>query len=151
MKYFALLISLVVLQSCATAPGDSGSDSDIDEDTNVTTLDTDATTGVYASGFEASILYPCSEPEAQWWLTSNTEFAERYQMLWEPGEERAWLQGPYAFVRVNGEQTGAGEYGHLGMFEREFTVTDVVDMRGIDGEPEGDVHEWVRGVCQENS
>ena len=128
MRFSLFITCLFALQACAAAQ---------------------STTGLYAIGFEASILYPCDEQGAQWWLTPNTEFAEQYQTLWEPGEERAWLQGPYAFVRVNGELTGAGEYGHLGMFEREFTVTDVVDMRGIDGEPEGDVHEWVRRVCEE--
>ena len=130
MKAFSFVICLLGFSDCVTAQ---------------------PVTGVYASGFEASILYPCSEPEAKWWLTTDTEFAEQYHTLRGDDMDSWSVPGAYVFVRVNGQLTETGEYGHLGAYEREFIVTEVVDITRLDSEPEGDVHEWVRGVCEENS
>jgi len=139
MKLAAVII-LSGLAGCATAQEGGDTDAERGADTII---------GIYASAFETSILYPCSEPESQWWLTPNAEFAEQYDSLPRMGDEVSFMPGPYAFVQVDGELTETGEFGHLSVYELEFTVTEVFEMQRVAGDPEGDIHVWVRRVCKE--
>ncbi len=140
MKLAAVIIIITGLAGCVTAQEGGGIDAGRGADTII---------GIYANAFEASILYPCSEPGTEWWLTPNAEFAEQYDSLPRMGDEVSFMPGPYAFVQVDGELTETGEYGHFGAYEREFTVTEVFEIQWVAGEPEGDRHVWVHEVCED--
>ncbi len=148
MKRSSLLAFFLFLSACATAPDESVSENDLgDVSQEVSIVDSNEVTGIFVSGFEASILYPCGEPGEQWWMGMNAEFSERYRAMIEPATESRGGRGPYVLVRVEGDMTRPGEYGHLGAYSREFTVTTLRDMRRLSTEPDGDLAEWVRGQC----
>ncbi len=150
MKSSALLLSLLVFSACAMAQDESVIEENQESVEDVIVPeDSDETIGIYVSGFEASALHPCDEPGEQWWMGMNAEFSERYSAMIDPATESRGSRGPYVLVRVEGDKTELGQYGHLGAYSREFTVTDLVYMHRIDTGPEGDVAEWVASVCEE--
>ena len=103
--------------------------------------------GVFEAGFEASALYPCSEPSSQWWVNGSVLF-ERYDALVaEDSTAQPWA-GPAVFVQVRGQLSPSGAYGHMDAYQRELTVRDLVRMERIDREPTGDRAAWVQRVCE---
>lgn len=142
-----MIVCLIGLSACATAQDESTADAVDDEQWSDVIEDTSVTTGIYISSFEASILYPCEEPGERWWMSTNAEFSERYRALTKEDEEPV-CRGTHVLVRVEGDKTEFGQYGHLGAYSREFTVTSLIDMRRIDSEPEGDEAEWIHAVCE---
>ena len=81
--------------------------------------------GRYSSGFEVSSLLPCGSNEA-WWVggTAYAELAARVRALYGPGD----LYAAQMFIRVRGELSPPGTFGHMGAYVRELSVTEVVEV-----------------------
>jgi hypothetical protein len=82
--------------------------------------------GLVSFGFEVSAFEPC-DSGVRWWITGSntayTELLDAYHSLGIPNYTRA-------FARLRGNpSTKKGSYGHLGAYEREFEVTEVVEVR----------------------
>ena len=76
--------------------------------------------GFFSWGFEASAFTPCGSDE-RWW-TGGADLVQRYNALGvEPYEE--------VYVRLRGKLSGIGKYGHLGTYNRQFDVTEVLEIR----------------------
>lgn len=80
--------------------------------------------GIVTLGFEVVSFAPCRGSE-QWWMTGGDGFEElqsRYNGL---------TNLPYepVYAVLKGERSGRGEYGHLGAYQREFEVREVVEVR----------------------
>ncbi len=89
----------------------------------------DSWDGSVAFGFEVESFQPCSQ-DVQWWLTGEAlvELHARYRDL---GVE----QYAPVYAKVNGTRSSKGKFGHLGAYEREFSVDEVVEIRHLaDGE-----------------
>lgn len=83
--------------------------------------------GRYESGFEASAFYPCGSDE-QWWLTADSASWARLHAPPARIDSGGYREAT-AFVRVRGRVTGPGEFGHMGAYDRELTVTEVLEVR----------------------
>ena len=89
--------------------------------------------GYYASGFEVSSFVPCGIAENPsygngYWLTGNTEFYNQYAALIQStgfDQSTGYLS---VYVRFKGELSPQGTYGHLGAYEREVIVTELLEM-----------------------
>ena len=84
--------------------------------------------GVYESGFETSRFRPCDQPDARWWLVPNGEMAEQVAELLDTygGDGRGrWVA---VEATVEGTLGDAGQWGHLGDYDRELTVTGVREV-----------------------
>ena len=92
--------------------------------------------GHYTSGFEVASFAPCagSGPSGPWWLNAAPEirFYEQYSALLGGTPQPP---GAYAsvFLRFRGTLSPPGDYGHLGAYEREVMVVEVVEM-SVEGE-----------------
>lgn len=87
----------------------------------------DVFAGRYESGFETSAFHPCGSEE-QWWVTADSAAWAR---LHEPParvDSVGYLEA-VAFVRLRGRRSPPGEYGHVGAYDRELTVTEVLEVR----------------------
>lgn len=94
--------------------------------------------GYYTFGFEVSAFVPCDyDPEAAngigYWLTDNSGFSERYFALVESTGQDPVRDYVTVYVRFQGELSSPGSYGHLGAYEREVTVTELLEM-SLDGQ-----------------
>jgi hypothetical protein len=78
--------------------------------------------GHYTFAFEASAFRPCGA-DASWWVSGDLDPVFAFFGPLPPGEAAR------AFVRWHGELSGKGRYGHLGAYERELTVTEVIEVR----------------------
>jgi hypothetical protein len=87
-------------------------------------VETDVTlyTGFYSLGFEVSAFTPCGSEE-KWW-TGGAELVERYRDL-------NVEQYREVFVRLRGNVSEEGNYGHLGAYNRQFEVSEVVEIREV--------------------
>lgn len=89
--------------------------------------------GHYVTGFETSEFVPCAPEHAneRWWLAGDSAV---YPALQDaaygavPADERKGRTGR-AFVRLRGRITPPGRYGHMGAYEREIEVAEVLDAR----------------------
>ncbi len=108
--------SLIVLVTLALA---CGACSLFGEDTEPGVFE-----GFYTLGFEDSAFEPCARDERWWVAPVNEETAlnERYLAVYDQGRVRV-------FVRLRGERSRKGSYGHLGHYERQLTVSQVLDVR----------------------
>lgn len=82
--------------------------------------------GVVSFGFEVSSFAPCGGDQ-QWWVTNGEALLElqaRYNDL---------VEFPYtlAYAELKGKRSRIGEYGHLGAYQREFEVAEVVEVREL--------------------
>lgn len=128
MKYpLLLLLSLLLAFSCSRR---------------------DSIRGFYTGGWEWSRFVPCSSLEEQWWVTGNETFFGRYDsMITQKGY--ATHSGPYVYLEVHGTKSDTGSYGHLGAYEREFEVTEVLSMEIREGLQWGDKERLERICTQE--
>lgn len=89
----------------------------------------DVTRGLVSFGFEEAAFRPCNSDE-QWWIVGDDETIIELQDKWTSlGLE--WYQPGYA--EIKGERTGKGEYGHVGAYDREVDVKDVLEVRPLRG------------------
>lgn len=84
--------------------------------------------GHFSYGFETSSFVPCEGGE-QWWVSGGAAYsqfisdysnavAKDYKYKYEP-----------AYAEVIGTITSKGSYGHLGAYDRELQVNQVVTVR----------------------
>lgn len=95
--------------------------------------------GTYSSGFEVSSFVPCDYSDEAgygvgYWLTGTTEFYDQYYALVESSGFDPSTGYLSVYVRFKGELSPSGDYGHLGMYEREITVTELLEMTLVDGQ-----------------
>lgn len=77
--------------------------------------------GYYESGFEVESFRPCGESQA-WWVTGGESLRERYREIAAAPYERL-------YVVVRGTAGPVGRYGHLGSYQRELEVEEVLEIR----------------------
>jgi hypothetical protein len=86
--------------------------------------------GLYLQGFEVSAFTPCGKGSpgsaTGYWLTGTAAFHERYNALATARGSNGF--GPVVYTRFTGTLSAEGRYGHLGVYKREITVTDVTEM-----------------------
>lgn len=77
--------------------------------------------GFLAFGFETSSFVPCATEE-NWWVIPNQQTSDGYTAV---------SQQPYqaVFARLKGDVSEVGTFGHLGQYNREFTIREVVEIR----------------------
>ena len=80
--------------------------------------------GHLSLGFETSAFTPCGAPEGErWWVAGlppegHQRYRELTSKMYEP-----------VFVRVRGALSSPGNYGHLGAYQRELTVLELLELR----------------------
>ncbi len=95
---------------------------------------TDEFEGYYASGFEVSSFVPCEGTEPNpgyvpgYWLNGTTDFYDQYYALVQSSEFDQNSGYLSVYVRFKGDISPSGNYGHLGAYEREVTVTELLEM-----------------------
>ncbi len=82
--------------------------------------------GTYSWGFEVSEFRPCAANE-KWWVTGSAgeELVAKYRSL------RNDTMYQRIFVKLRGTVSKTGQYGHLGAYEKEFDVSEVIDARNL--------------------
>ena len=83
--------------------------------------------GGFVSGFETSAFYPCGSDE-QWWVVADSA---AWAELHAPSAriDSGGYRTVTAFVRVRGRVSPPGEYGHVGAYDRELEVSEVLEVR----------------------
>lgn len=80
--------------------------------------------GFYYIGFEINSFKPCGLDES-WWVTGEDEpLEEFFSKYYEVADD-----GCEVYIRVNGIKTEKGSYGHMGASDREFEVTETLEVR----------------------
>jgi hypothetical protein len=77
--------------------------------------------GHFTWGWELNDLSPCDIAET-WWVEGPESFFVEYGRVASSGEITV-------FVRVRGEKSERGAWGHLGASDRRFRVTELIEMR----------------------
>lgn len=114
------------------APGDSGHRGDrsdalraqSDERVYAGRVDISFEVSSFVEGFDACPGYGQGD-----WLVPNDAFQRRWDAVF--GEE-LWpstLESRVAYVRFVGRRSGPGEHGHLGSYEHEMRVLEIVELR----------------------
>ena len=78
--------------------------------------------GHYSAGFEVSAFRPCGADES-WWTSGDL------QPVFDAMPDSVPVGYGTVFVHWRGDLSGKGQYGHLGSYERELTVTQVLEAR----------------------
>lgn len=81
--------------------------------------------GRVSFGFEEAGFRPCGSDE-QWWIVGSDDNINELQQKWND-LGLPWYEHGYA--EVKGERTSKGEYGHLGAYDRELDVKDILEVR----------------------
>lgn len=88
--------------------------------------------GRYTFGFEGSNFNPC-EYEGVWWVRGDLskvwEFVEgkkEYESTWRPEREEGTV-----FIRCRANLSPKGKYGHLGAYEYQLNVEEILSVRKI--------------------
>ena len=81
--------------------------------------------GHYTASFEASLFRPCGSTE-DWWASGGLGAVRDFQ-----GRTDTVNGEGTAFVQWRGKVSGRGHYGHLGAYDREITVTEVLHVRSV--------------------
>jgi len=87
----------------------------------------DVFAGRFESGFETSAFHPCGSEE-QWWVTADSGAWARLHAPPARTDSGGYLEA-VAFVRLRGRRSPRGEYGHVGAYDRELRVTEVLEVR----------------------
>jgi hypothetical protein len=81
-------------------------------------------TGTFRYGFEVISFKPCNSDEV-WWLNGDaaamTDLRTRYEALTQKMEP--------VHVQLRGLSSERGIYGHMGGYQREFYLQDVLEVR----------------------
>ena len=80
--------------------------------------------GTVSFGFEESAFRPCDRKE-QWWIVGGDVVADLQSKYNDLGV--SWYEPVYA--RLKGDAGSRGEFGHLGAYQREFKVLEILEMR----------------------
>jgi hypothetical protein len=83
--------------------------------------------GYYFNDFEINSFLPCglgSEDES-WWITGENEPLEEFLSNYYEIKD----EGCEVYVRIRGTKTKKGSYGNKGEADREFRITETLDVR----------------------
>ena len=78
--------------------------------------------GLYAAGFEVSSFNPCGLNERWWVEDAPPSLTQAYSRLTTQPDELVYL-------RARGTRSRLGHYGHLGLYDREFRITEILGIR----------------------
>lgn len=106
MTRWPLLATTLALSGCVS--GISGTESE-------------RLVGHYSRGFEVEAFRPCGS-KAQWWVTAGDELRTRHRAL-NPAQYQE------VFVELRGSAGPVGKFGHMGAYERELQVEEVLVIR----------------------
>ena len=86
--------------------------------------------GFYAFGWEINDFRPCANQDETWWVTGEAKAVERLR-------ERYWAsleveKGGLVYVRLRGKPSGIGNYDPLGGSDREFSLSEVAEVRAAE-------------------
>ncbi len=76
--------------------------------------------GHYTYGFEVEAFEPCGSRE-RWWVVRGEELYRRHREISEPYTR--------VFAVIRGSTGPRGRHGHLGQYEREVVVEEVLEVR----------------------
>lgn len=79
--------------------------------------------GRLSFGFEVSAFKPCGVDEI-WWVSGPESLYRQYNEIADTEYEEV-------YARLRGVKSKKGEYGHLGAYQREFTVSQVLVIRKL--------------------
>ena len=82
--------------------------------------------GYYRSGFEASSFHPDGLKE-RWWLTGSVSC----HGLNVGPNVGGFPSDDWVYLSVRGTASEKGHYGHMGAYDREFTVQQVLSCRSL--------------------
>lgn len=88
--------------------------------------------------FENSEFLP-EDSDARWWLVSNRAIGKRYAKLRRKDKFRPRSFYVYAHFRGYLSPNRGIPAGHMGLYDRYFVVTEIVDMRKIEERPNQDI------------
>lgn len=104
------MIALIVILSAASC---SIFDSNDDE----------VIAGRLSFGFEVSAFKPCGVDEV-WWVSGPETLFRQYNEIADTEYEEV-------YARLRGVKSKKGEYGHLGAYQREFSVSEALVIRKL--------------------
>ncbi|MBC8138244.1 MAG: hypothetical protein H8F28_20380 [Fibrella sp.] len=84
--------------------------------------------GMFTDGFEKAAFRPCGSDES-YWVAGNTQ--PIYALILPNGVPVSPAPVTEVYVEVEGTLSPRGEFGHLGMYERELTVDQVLSARTV--------------------
>ena len=93
--------------------------------------------GLFSEGFEMASFEPCGQQE-RWWLQSfggeeDPFWAEVWRLrdvyIAENNIKSAGYVSPVYYVEGRGTLSQKGQYGHMGWYQRQFFLTEVVEIR----------------------
>jgi hypothetical protein len=90
--------------------------------------------GYYETGFERNAFIPLDRNEQWWVLPANDEIGYQLIAAMAPSRPPQNRVG-HARVVVRGELSPPGSHGHLGLYQRELTVTAIVSSDWVDTAP----------------
>lgn len=116
-----LLVVVGLLVACAGTTGQGGGGVAVG----------DVYAGLYEGGTETSAFTPCGAENAdeRWWVIADSAAHAAWQRDGVAGGELRPHLGVRAFTLVRGTITEAGQYGHLGRYDRELRVEKVLEVR----------------------
>ena len=94
--------------------------------------------GLVYTGFETSAFRPCDAPDELWWHTANETVADRMGELFDAhttGNEGRGLRLVYHGT-FTGEVRRGAAYGHLGLYEAEFSTREVAALEVLAVNPD---------------
>ena len=88
----------------------------------------DGVEGYLSFGFEESAFRPCGINEL-WWVEESSRSIELFETYRDVvGSSQDYVR---VYARLIGSRSESGHYGHLGAYDRIFTVSRIVDMRQV--------------------
>ena len=78
--------------------------------------------GTFSWGWEFSALSPCGISES-WWVKGPSSFLEEYSRV-------SAESGLDVYVKIRGIRSERGSWGHMGAYDRQFRVVELVEIRG---------------------
>lgn len=78
--------------------------------------------GYYTYGFEVEAFEPCGARE-RWWVVRGEALYRWHREIADSYER--------VFAVIRGHTGSRGQYGHLGMYQREIVVADVLEVRPV--------------------
>ncbi len=81
--------------------------------------------GYYTKGFEVSSFTP-DGIEEEWWLDGS--IGKIVNQMIAPKNETSKIKSP-AYIVVRGKLSPPGNYGHLGHYNRELVVEEVIEVK----------------------
>jgi hypothetical protein len=83
---------------------------------------TEVVSGIYSWGFEVSDFQPCGLDEKWWVVGLEPELSSRYRDITSEAYEPVYAQ-------LKGNKSELGRYGHLGAYDRQFEVHEILELR----------------------